>query len=205
MKVFSCMRCKIVAPMSASQAPAGPSSSRGKSRSKRGWIFNRCIADQEGSTVVETALVISFILVPTLLGIFSVCMALFTYQRVGYAAFAAAQTLGASREISSDPCHQVVTSVATVLGAGYPPTNFTYTVWITQNVNGVVTTQKFGPTTGPTFTCNGIAATTQGGYALNNAYLEPVVVQIGYSYSWFGIVAKGVTGTLMLRQSVLVS
>ncbi|MGA3047606.1 MAG: TadE family protein [Terracidiphilus sp.] len=204
MKIFSCMRSKIVAPTSTSQVHAGPLSSSRKSRFKRSRIFNRCIADQEGSTIVETALVMSFILIPTLLGIFSVCMALFTYERVGYAAFAAAQTVGASRGIISDPCAQVVTSVKTVLPT-YAQNNFTYKMFITQkNADNSTTQMPFGPMTGAGFSCSGMS-TGQGGYVLNSAQFEPVTVQISYSYSWFGIISKGIKGTLFLSQSVLVS
>ncbi|MGA9671170.1 MAG: TadE family protein [Terracidiphilus sp.] len=199
------MRRRIATPVSASKVPAGPSCSPGKSRSRRSWLFKRCIADQEGSAIVETALVMSFILIPLLLGIFSVCMALFTYQRVGYATFAAAQIVGTSRGIISDPCAQVVTSVKTVLGSGYPPNNFTYEMWITQkNTDGTTTTVHFNPVTGNGFSCNGMSS-GQGGYVLNQAQFEPVVVQISYAYNWFGLVSRGITGTLKLRQAVLVS
>jgi hypothetical protein len=144
------------------------------------------------------------ILVPTLLGIFSVTMALYTFQRVSYGAFAAAQVLGESRGLITDPCAQVVTSMHTVL-PGFVANNFTYTVLITQNVNNVATIEKFGPTTGTAFSCNGTTSSGQGGFALNNAQQQTVLVQVSYAYNWFPLFGKRLSGTLGTQQAVLVS
>jgi hypothetical protein len=131
-------------------------------------------------------------------------MALYTYQRIGYAAFAAAQVVGDSRGLITDPCAQIVTSVHTVL-PGFVANNFTYTVWITQNVNNVATVEKFGPTTGTAFSCNGVASSGQGGYALNNAQQQTILVQVGYAYNWFPLFGRRLAGTLLTQQAVLVS
>jgi Flp pilus assembly protein TadG len=197
------IRDKTIAPVAASQPVRGPVSDYGGSRSKRRRLPVLLFACEEGQAAIETALVVYFILVPTLLGIFSVTMALFTYQKIGYATFEAAQVLGASRGLITDPCAQVVTTVATVLPA-YPAGNFTYTLFITQN-DGTAAVKQFGPTTGPGFKCSGVASSGQGGYALNNAEQLPVMVQIGYSYNWFPLFGKKIAGTLLLGQSVLVS
>jgi hypothetical protein len=204
MKILNRMRNKTIAPNSASHAAAEPANGRAESRSKRSRLIARFIANEEGQSIIETSLVMFFILVPTLLGIFSVTMALYTFQRISYAAFASAQVLGQSRGLIADPCAQVVTSVHTVL-PGFPAGNFTYTVLITQNVNNVPTVEKFVSTSGTAFTCSGTTSSGQGGYALNNAAQQPVMVEIGYAYNWFPLFGRRLSGTLGTRQAVLVS
>lgn len=157
-------------------------------------------ASEEGQAALETILVITFIFLPLLLGIFSVTMALVSYQKLGYATFIATQTVGAGRSLLTDPC---ATVAATVTG-GLPKWtagSFTYTVWITStNPSNVTTVNKYGPYTGTAgSTCTAAAAT------LVQAQGNAVTVEVAYAYNWFPIFGKKIAGTLIAEQTVLAS
>jgi hypothetical protein len=144
------------------------------------------------------------IFVIILTGMLSTVMGLYTYQQLDLATFTAAEALGSGRGTVGDPCATVVTSVVNSL-PGYNAGNFTYTVWVTQNVAGVASTQKYGPSLGATFSCTGISTTAgNGNYALTNAQLEPVTVQLSYVYTWFPIWKTQTTGNLKTIETVIV-
>jgi len=83
----------------------------------------------EGSALVETALVLP-ILMSIMLGMFSLTMALYTFQKLGYATFAGAQELGESRGLYSDPCYQAAQTILAGL-PGITASKVTITMTIT--------------------------------------------------------------------------
>jgi hypothetical protein len=153
--------------------------------------------------LVENVLVIFFLLTPTLLGIFSVSMALVSYQQLGNATMVATQTVAAGRGIITDPCARIASTVTTML-PGWNPFHFTYTISILSTSNGTNTLNTYGPYTGST-----AATCTAGGTALTGATGStngnPLTVQISYQYNWFPIFGKATLGTLKQQASLFVN
>ena len=86
----------------------------------------------EGAAILEFALVLPLLLL-LLTGIFSVTMALITYEKIGEAAFVGAQVFQNDRGMlgaTGDPCAAAQTQTATVL-SGWNSSLITYTVAIT--------------------------------------------------------------------------
>jgi Flp pilus assembly protein TadG len=149
-------------------------------------------------------------------GMVATVMAISAYQKLSYAVFTATAALGAGETAilngtgagDTDPCATVASEVTSSL-PGWTAANFTYTIWITENVNGVVSTpQQFGPFTGTAAsTCSGVYTTPGNGtYALYNATLEPVKVQVSYVYSWYPIFNRPLsTGTMVVEESTIVN
>lgn len=147
--------------------------------------------DVEGVALVEFAMVLP-LLMAILTGAASFCMALYSYQQLGYAASNAAQQLAAQAGLKvADPCANVVTTVTASL-PNFTPSKITYTVTIT-DPSGVA--HPYGPTAGSSFSC------TPG-----SAYLganEPATVQVSYQYSWFPILGFSPSSNLISSESAL--
>jgi Flp pilus assembly protein TadG len=144
----------------------------------------------EGTALVEFAIVLP-LLMTILTGGASFCMALYSFQQLGYAGSNAAQLLAAEEGLITDPC----ATVASTVTAGLPnwtPSKITYTVTITDSTGAAHT---FGPTAGSSFSC------TSG--ASEMAANEPVTVQVSYQYSWFPILAFSPSSSLSSSESAL--
>lgn len=181
-------------------------SARVETRSSQGWILALLHSDCSGGALVEAAVFMPVYLI-LLTGMVATVMALSTYQKVDYATFVAAEAIGTGRNNlkNADPCASVVAAVT----GGLPnltAANFTYTVWITQTVSGVTSVQKYGPTTGSSFSCTGSSTTAGNGwFALSNAGGQPVTVQVSYAYNWLPIFWNKLSGNLTTIESAFVS
>jgi hypothetical protein len=153
----------------------------------------------------ETAVTSSMLLVPILFGIFSVAMALITYQQLGYATMRATQHLAYGRDIIADPCATAAADITSSL-PGLNPSKFTYTVDITTTSGTTDTDNPFGPYTGTTAatcpTAGGLTGTMH--YATGSAKGNPVTLHISYVYNWFPIFGDRITGNLATEDSMLV-
>jgi Flp pilus assembly protein TadG len=201
MSILCRLRCRSVAVTSGLRTVTA---SRG-ARVDAGSVPSRLRAllhNSDGSTMFETAVTSSILLVPVLFGIFSVAMALITYQQLGYATMRSTQHLAYGRNIIADPCATAAADVTASLPA-LNPSNFTYTVNITSTSGTTDTVNTYGPYTGT-------AASTcpAGGTSLNNATLgangNPVILHVTYVYNWFPIFGDRITGTLASADAMLV-
>lgn len=208
MNFLICLRKRIVSVTSGPRIIAA--SRRGRTRLAVSRHFARLVLREEGSSVLETALVISILMMPVLLGVFSICMALVAYQQLGYAVMTAAQTVASGRGIITDPCATVAKGVTGQL-SHWTASNFTYTITITSTVNSTNTVSTYGPYTGTTAaTCTGSASTSgNGNYSLTNAQGgangNPIQVNVSYKYTWFPLFGKAISGTLSSQETLLVS
>jgi Flp pilus assembly protein TadG len=177
---------------------------RVESGSSRDRILAFLRSDCSGGALLEAALIMPVYLI-LLTGMVSTVMALGAYQKLGFATFTAAQTIGAGRSLFTDPCATVVASVTNSL-PGYAAGNLTYTLSLTQTVAGVTTTKTFGPITGSGFTCSGSNTTAgTGGYALYNGKDNPVTVVVGYQYTWLPIYSNKITtGTMLVENTTII-
>lgn len=145
----------------------------------------------EGTALAEFAIVLP-LMMSILTGAASFCMALYSYQELGYAASNAAQQLAAQAGLKvADPCANVVTTVTAALPS-WTASKLTYTVTITDSSG---TAHIYGPTSGSSFSC------TAG-----SAYLganEPAAVQVSYQYTWFPILAFSPSSSLTSSESAL--
>jgi Flp pilus assembly protein TadG len=158
------------------------------------------LRNSEGSTLVETAIV-SVFMTTVLLGLFSVAMALISYQQLGYATMYATQLLATGRGILTDPCKSAATQITSQLST-WNAANFTYTVTITSTVNHANATTTYGPYTGTSnATCTAAATTLTE--ATGGADGNPVSLNVTYAYTWFPIL-KHISGTLATEFTMLV-
>lgn len=144
---------------------------------------------EDGQSLVEFAL-ISPLLLTMMLGMYSLTMALYSYEQLSYSAFNAAQQVGAGRGLLTDPC----ATVATEVPAGLPTwtsTKFTYTLTITDSSG---TAHQYGPS-GSSFTC------TAG--ASEMAQNEPIKVGVSYTYTWIPAYLLNLSGNLSTTETVL--
>ena len=179
-----------------------PSSSQSSLLSRRILSFLR--KDNDGGAIIELALSLpAYFIIIT--GTLSTVMALYAYQQLAFATFTASETLGAGRGTISDPCATAATDVVASLPT-WNPNNFTYTVWITQNVSGTVTQVQYGPYT--TASTGGVSCTgtynvaNNANYSLYNGQGEPVTVRVSYQYNWFPIYSDVIaSGPLVAAES----
>ncbi|MGA2850021.1 MAG: TadE family protein [Terracidiphilus sp.] len=162
-------------------------------------------SDCSGSALVELAFALPVYLI-VLTGMVSIVMSLFAYQQLAFATFSASQAIGARRGLNADPC----ALAGTQLGSSLPDwsqNNLTITVWITQDVSGVETTEQYGPFVGVTnATCTGDSNTPGNGlYAYDKAQNEPVTVRASYTYNWLPIYGNQLTsGPLVAAESSII-
>jgi len=187
---------------------------RGLLRNERGCVgspsMNRRIlaflrSEESGSALVEMCIALPVYLI-IITGMVSTVMALYAYQQLEFACYTASQAVASDRGSQTDPCALVAANVTNALPT-WTPGNYTYTVWITQNVAGTVSTPKFGPYTGTAnATCTGDSGTAGNGhYAWFNAQDEPVTVEVQYVYKWFPIYSDQITtGNLTVAETSLV-
>ena len=210
MNILSRLRTRTVSVTSGPRKVAASRYGHGDIRLAASRILTRLCTGQDGSSLVETALVIFILMTPVLLGVFSVCMALVSYQQLNYAVMTATQTVAAGRNIITDPCKTVASSITSQL-SGWTAANFTYTVTITTTVDGVSSPYSSGAMAGTTAaTCGGSSTSSgNGNYALTNAIGgangNPVQVNVSYTYKWFPLFGKAISGTLKAQETLLVS
>jgi len=162
--------------------------------------------DSDGGALVEAAIAMPVYLI-LITGVLSTVSALYSYQQLAFATFTASEVLGAGRGTITTPCTTVVTQVLASLPT-WTASNFTYTVYITEDGSGTVQTDTYGPWTGstPPASCTGTYNVAgNGNYSLYNAQNEPVTVRVSYQYNWYPIYAKVVSsGPLVAAESSLV-
>jgi Flp pilus assembly protein TadG len=144
----------------------------------------------EGTALVEFAIVLP-VLMSILTGAASFCMALYSFQQLGYAGSNAAQLLAVEQGLLADPCATTASTVTAAL-PNWTPSKITYTVTITDSTGAAHT---FGPTAGSSFSC------TAG--ASDMAANEPVTVQVSYQYTWFPILSFSPSSSLTSSESAL--
>jgi Flp pilus assembly protein TadG len=175
----------------------------GESPSIRSRILAFLRSDIDGGAIVETAMIMPIYLL-VLTGMLSTVMALYTYQQLDLATFTAAENIAISRGPNPpDPCNTAVNSVTAALN-GYNTANITYTLWITQNVGGIVTRPSWTGQ-GSSFSCSGDNLVGQGGYALSFAANQPLTLQLSYPYSWLPIWMSHKSGTFVTIETVFVN
>jgi len=158
--------------------------------------------DTEGQSAVESALVIFLVFTPMIIGLFSCILALISYQQLGYATMNATQTLAAGRGVLTDPCKTAATVIAGFLPT-WTPANFTYTVTITSTVDAVNSTTSYGPYSGSSAaTCTSAATTLTN--AIGDSNGNPVTLHMSYTYNWFPLFGRKITGTLVAEDTMLV-
>jgi hypothetical protein len=176
-------------------------------RNRRGSVqsasFGRRIvelvrSDSSGSALVELAFALPAYLI-LITCMVSTVMALYSYQQLAFATFAASEAIGANRGklVGDDPCLLAANQLASSLPT-WTPGNFTITVWITQNVAGKESPKQFGPYAGlaaATCSSNGVNPPTPGtgSYAWDSAGSEPVTVRASYNYTWFPVYSNAIT------------
>jgi len=158
-------------------------------------------SDNSGSALVELAIALPVYLI-IITGMVSTVMALYAYQALAFATFTASEVVAAGRGVITDPCATVVTNVTSSLPT-WNTNNFTYTVWISENGSGSLTTNEYGPTAGSSFTCTGTYNVSgNGNYSLYNGQGEPLTVRVSYNYTWFPIYSDQITaGSLVAAES----
>ncbi len=194
----------------ASQASVFTRDSVRTRASERALLQSRSIArrfsarirkDEEGGSLVETALVLP-ILLSIMLGMFSLTMALYTYQQLGYATFSAAQQLGLSRALAyTDPCYQATqTLVAAMPGATPSKLSITMTV-----ANAAGTSTTYGPFTGAVANGSGCTAAGNGGTAATQeGQFQPATVNVSYTYTWAPMWLFNLSGNLVSQETVII-
>ncbi len=153
---------------------------------RRAWSSS----GEEGTSLVEFAIVLP-LLMTILTGGASFCMALYSFQQLGYAGSNAAQLLAAEQGLITDPCATTASTVTAAL-PNWTPSKITYTVTITDSSGAAHT---FGPTAGSSFSCTSGAA--------DMAANEPVTVQVSYQYTWFPILSYSPSSSLTSSESAL--
>jgi Flp pilus assembly protein TadG len=168
-------------------------------RSVRARLRALLCGEEEGTQLIELALVAPIMML-MLTGVASFSMALYSYQQLGYATSAAAQSIGAQQGLlpNNDPCAQLVTDITTAL-PNWTASNFTYKAVITDSGGSPHT---FGPTQGSGFSC------TPGGADMAQNY--PMTITVTYQYNWFSIFtwkpenSFTPSGNLTVSESVMV-
>lgn len=175
-------------------------------RNRRGSVqsasFGRRIvelvrSDSSGSALVELAFALPAYLI-LITCMVSTVMALYSYQQLAFATFAASEAIGANRGklAGDDPCLLAANQLASSLPT-WTPGNFTITVWITQNVAGKESPIRFGPYTGiAATTCPALSSPPPAGtgpYVWDSAGSEPVTVRASYNYTWFPVYSNAIT------------
>jgi len=149
----------------------------------------------EGQSLVEFAVVLPMLLM-ILTFMFSISLAMISYEQLNSATSSAAlQVLATSRNVLSDPCASVETSVSTAL-PGFTSSKLTYTVTI-QNSSG--TNVTYGPTTGTGFSCTAAATVLS-----EDAPSTPGLLTVSYPYTWIPVYMQKMTGNLSVTQPVTV-
>jgi Flp pilus assembly protein TadG len=145
---------------------------------------------EEAQSIIEFALIMP-LLATILFSMYSLTMALYSYQQLSYAAFTAAQQAGAGRGLLKDPCNTVATTIPAALPS-WTASKFTYTLTITDSSGSG---HLYGPTTGSSFSCTaGAAEMSQN---------EPLKVGVSYQYSWIPAYLLNLSGNLSTTETVL--
>src|ERR1035438_9824576 len=156
--------------------------------------------NEEGGSLVETALVLP-ILLSIMLGMFSLTMALYTYQQLGYATFACAEQVGFSRGLYVDPCYQATQTLLTAL-PGFAPSKLSITMTIS---NSAGTATVYGPFTGSVANGSGCTGAGSGGTTNAMGQNQAATVNVSYSYSWIPMWMLSLSGNLVSQETVLIN
>jgi Flp pilus assembly protein TadG len=149
----------------------------------------------DGQSMVEFALVLPMLLM-IITFMFSISMAMLSYEQLNTATSnAALLQLATARNVLTDPCASIQTSVTTSLPS-WTAANFTYKV-IIQNSSG--TNVPYGPTTGTGFSCTGAYTTLSG-----DSTATPASLTVSYPYTWIPVYLQHMTGNLSVTQPVTV-
>jgi Flp pilus assembly protein TadG len=149
----------------------------------------------EGQTLVEFAVVLPMLLMVVTF-MFSISMAMINYEQLNTAtANAALLQLATARNVLTDPCSSIQTSITNSLPT-WTASKFTYTVTI-QNSSG--TNVTYGPTAGSGFSCTGAATVLSA-----DSTATPATLTVSYTYSWLPVYLQKMTGNLSVVQPVTV-
>jgi hypothetical protein len=171
---------------------------RAKTQSPGGRVRAFLRSGGDGSALVETAVVLP-LLMTLMLGMFSLTMALYSYQKLGYATFAGAEELGESRGLFSDPCYQATQTIVSGL-PGFTASNLTIVMTITGSSGA--TPYTFTGTVANGSGCT--AAGTGGSSGTQLTANEPATVAVSYAYTWFPMWAANLSGNLVTSETVIV-
>ena len=166
-----------------------------KARSIGGRFRALLCFDVEGQSLVEFAVVLPMLLMVVTF-MFSICMAMINFEQLDTAtANAALLQLATARNVLTDPCSTIQTSMTTSLPS-WSASKFTYTVTI-QNSSG--TNVTYGPTTGSGFSCTAAATVLSA-----DSTATPATLTVSYTYSWLPVYLQKMTGNLSVTQPVTV-
>lgn len=160
----------------------------------------RLRSGEEGGSIIETALVLPLLL-SIMLGMFSLTMALYTYQQLGYATFACAQQLGFSRGLYVDPCYQATQTLMTAL-PGFAASKLSITMTIS---NSAGTASVYGPFTGAVASGSGCTGAGSGGTTNAMGQNQPATVNVSYNYSWIPMWMLSLSGNLVSQETTLIN
>jgi Flp pilus assembly protein TadG len=165
-----------------------------------GRFFARLRRGEEGQSLVETAVVFP-LLISIMLGMFSLTMALYSYQQLGYATFAAAQQLGEDRALAvSDPCYQAVNTLMTAL-PGFTASKFTINMTVADSGGNAT----YGPFTGSLANGSGCTAAGSGGGASTQLTAGGAAqLSVSYNYTWIPMWLLNLSGNLVSQETVII-
>lgn len=167
-------------------------------------------SDSDGGAILEAAIALPVYLI-VITGTLATVLALQAYQQLAFACFTASVAVGAGRGVQADPCALVYDNVINSLPT-WKTNNFSFNLWITQNVSGTTSVYTPGAFNYSDASCTGTYNVAgNGNYALYNAQDEPVMVQVTYTYTWFPIFGIGIfgndqmtTGSMLVREASIV-
>lgn len=166
-----------------------------KARSIGGKFRALLYSDVEGQTLVEFAVVLPMLLMVVTF-MFSISMAMLNYEQLNTAtANAALLQLATARNVLTDPCSSIQTSITTSLPS-WSASKFTYTATI-QNSSG--TNVTYGPTTGAGFSCTAAATVLSA-----DSTATPASLTVSYTYTWLPVYLQHMAGNLSVTQPVTV-
>jgi Flp pilus assembly protein TadG len=194
----TCGQTKMVA--RGLKCAAAPDSARVDSRSIGSRVRGFLRSGGEGAAIVEMALVAPIFMI-LLTGMFSLSMALYNYQKLGFATFTGAQQLAVSRGEYTDPCYQAAQFINAAL-PGWTPSQLTITMYISSASGSSYTTTPY-TFSGNVASGSGCTAAGTGG-AAQMAKNEPATVQLSYAYNWLPIWGLKLSGNLVTASTVLV-
>jgi len=185
--------------MRSLRCAAASETARAKARSVAERISSFLHSGEKGQATVEAALTMTFLMLPLLIGMFSICIAILNYEQMGTAVSNAAQyQLALARMVSPDPCAAIAASITNALPApGWTAANFTYKITIQNSTGGTVT---YGPTTGSGFSCTA-AATVLSADGPNTTG----TLTVSYPYTWIPVYMQHLTGTISAFSAVNVN
>jgi hypothetical protein len=175
-----------------------PGNQRGRARNSAERLCALLHTGNKGQATVEAALTMTFLMLPLLIGMFSICIAILNYQQIGIATSnAAGAELASCRSICADPCAQIQTYITTALPSpSWTAANFSYIVTVQTSTGGTHTYSG----SGAGFSCTA-AATDLGADGPNTTG----TLTVSYPYTWIPVYMQHMTGTIRAFASVNVN